>query len=71
MYYPQDFVTEINEGKNSLVEIIMINRDSDEINNNLISWSVIKASSTGMEIRVNFEKAITVSTGYSPDLLIV
>ena len=71
MFFPQDFANEINEGENSLVEIILINRDSDEIDNNLISWSVIKASATGMEIRVNFEKGITVSTGYSPDLLII
>ena len=71
MSFPKDFANEINESDNNLVEVVMINGDTEKIDENLKSWSVTKVSSTGIEISLDFEKAIAVSTGYSPDLLII
>ena len=49
----------------------MLNGDTEEIDKNLRSWTVISASSTKIEIRLDFENPTNVSTGYSPDILII
>ena len=49
----------------------MINGDTEEIDQNLISWSVISASSTNIDIRTEYENPLYVSSGYSADYLIL
>ena len=49
----------------------MINGDSKEIDENLKSWTVISVSPTKIDISLEFSKPLSVSTGYSPDLLFV
>ena len=67
MQFPDDIVDLINERDTypeKLLEIIMINGDTEEIDENLNSWSVISASATNIDIRTEYEKPLFVSTGY-------
>ena len=47
----------------------MLNGDSYEIDSNMRSWTVTSADSTKINISLDFEKPIFVSTGEEPDLL--
>ena len=47
----------------------MINGDTEERDTNLRSWTVTHADSTRIDISLDFEKPLFVSTGDSPDLL--
>ena len=49
----------------------MINGDTEVIDTNLRSWTVISANPTNIEISLDFLKPVSVSTGFSPDLLFV
>ena len=49
----------------------MLNGDTKEIDKNLRSWTVVSASSTRIDISLDFEKPILVSTGNLPDMLII
>ena len=79
--FPENFVSLINENAyddrklsksyGELIEILVINGDTEEIDKNLISWTVIKASSTKIDIGLAFKDPISVSAGYSPDLLFI
>ena len=74
MQFPDDIVDLINERDTypeQLLESIMINGDTEEIDENLNSWSVISASTTNIDIRTEYEKPIFVLTGYEPDYLII
>ena len=72
MKFPEDLASLINENtSDKLLEILMLNGDTEEIDKNLRSWTVTYASSTRIDISLTFEKPITVSTGYSPDILFI
>ena len=74
MQFPDDIADLINTRDTypeKLLEIVMINGDTEEIDENLKSWSVISASATNIDIRTEYEKPLYVSTGYSPDFLIL
>ena len=74
MQFPDDIADLINERDTfpkKLLEVIMINGDTEEIDQNLISWSVISASSTNIDIRTEYENPLYVSSGYSADYLIL
>ena len=49
----------------------MINADTEFIDKNLRSWTVISANPTQIDISLDFLKPASVSTGFSPDLLFV
>ena len=49
----------------------MLNGDTNEIDNNLITWTVTQASSTKISISLTFDKPIIVSTGEAPDILFI
>ena len=78
MQLPDNIVGLINESErrrlaegtdNTLLEVMMLNGDSLEIDKNLNSWTVLSADSTQMTISLDFEKSINVSSGFSPDTL--
>ena len=72
MNFPQNLASLINENtSNKLLEILMLNGYTQEIDSNLKSWTVNKVSSTNIEISLAFEKPILVSTGDLPDLLYI
>ena len=47
----------------------MLNGETEEIDTNLRSWTVTSADSTKIDISLDFEKPVLVSTEDSPDLL--
>ena len=49
----------------------MLNGDTEEIDNNLRLWTVISADSSQIDIRLDFEKPVYVSSGFDPDLLFI
>ena len=49
----------------------MLNGDTEEVDNNLNSFSVTSVTSTEIKFALNFEKPINVSQGYYPDVLII
>ena len=74
MQFPDDIADLIIGRKlysEKLIEIIMINGDTEEIDENLVSWFVTSASATNIDIRTEYEKPLFVSTGYEPDFLIL
>ena len=74
MQFPDDIADLIIGRKlypEKLIEIIMINGDTEEIDENLVSWFVTSASATNIDIRTEYEKPLFVSTGYAPDFLIL
>lgn len=79
MNFPKNLESLINEntsdnlGKRDgrLLEIFMLNGDTNEIDKNLKSWFVTEVSSTKIDIKLTFEKPILVSTGYLPDMILV
>ena len=72
MKFPENFASIINErSSDKLLEIMALNGDSEEIDKNLRSWTVTSASSSRIDISLDFEKPILVSTGDFPDILII
>ena len=82
MEFPENFASLINEGgrelrtenekgSDKLLEIMALNGDTEEIDKNLRSWTVTSASSSKIDISIDFEKPILVSTGDFPDILII
>ena len=72
MMFPENLASMINEkSSDKLLEVIMLNGDSEEIDKNLRSWSVTSTSSTNIDISLEFEKPILVSTGSNPDMLVI
>ena len=49
----------------------MINGDTEDIDKNLRSWTVISTNPTNIDISLDFLKPVSVSTGFSPDILFV
>ena len=49
----------------------MLNGNSEQIDKNLRSWSVTSTSSTNIELSLDFEKPILVSTESSPDIIVI
>ena len=49
----------------------MTNGESQEIDQNLRSWTVVSVTFTQIKIRLDFENPILVSNGESPDVLFV
>ena len=49
----------------------MINGDTEDIDQNLRSWTVISTNPTKIDISLDFLEPVSVSTGFSPDLLFV
>ena len=50
---------------------MVLNGDSEEIDKNFKSWSVTSTSSSNIDVSLDFEKPIFVSTGSSPDILVI
>ena len=72
MKFPEDLASLINENtSDKLLEILMLNGDTEEIDKNLRSWTVTSVSSTRIDISLTFEKPIIVSTGDFPDILLI
>ena len=72
MMFPENLASMINEkSSDKLLEVMVLNGDSEEIDKNLRSWSVTSTSSTNIDISLEFEKPILVSTGSSPDMLVI
>ena len=62
MKFPENFASIINErSSDKLLEILALNGDSEEIDTNLRSWTVTSASSSTIDISLDFEKPILVS----------
>ena len=72
MKFPENLASIINENTSQLLlEILLINGDTEEIDKNLRSWTVTSVSSTKIDIDLTFEKPIIISTGDFPDILLV
>ena len=73
MKLPENFASIINDSTKDkkLLEIVMINGDSQEIDKNLRAWTVSKASSTQIDISLTFDKPLSVSQGDSPDIILI
>ena len=72
MKFPEDLASLINENtSDKLLEILMLNGNTEEIDKNLRSWTVTSVSSTRIDISLTFEKPIIVSTGDFPDILLI
>ena len=72
MKFPENFASMINQSSpKKLLEVMMLKGDTNEIDKNLRSWTVVSASSTRIDISLDFEKPILVSTGNLPDMLII
>ena len=50
---------------------MILNGDTEQIDQNFKSWTVISDDSSKINISLGFEKPVLVSSGYSPDLLFV
>ena len=62
MYFPENFASQINESTSEkLLEVLMLNGDTQEIDKNLKSWAVTSVSSSNIEISLGFEKPLLVS----------
>ena len=72
MKFPENLASLINENASQLLlEILLINGDTEEIDKNLRSWTVTSVSSTKIDIDLTFEKPIIISTGDFPDILLI
>ena len=73
MVLPQNLASLINDSasNNKLLEIVMINGDTQEIDSNLLQWTVTKSSSTKIYISLTFEKPLFVSQGDEADILLI
>ena len=72
MNFPENLASLINEtDSKNMLEILMLNGDTLEIDENLISWSVISASSSKIDVNLVFEKPILVSSGDFSDILFI
>ena len=72
MNFPENLASLINENDlNKLLEILMLNGETLEIDKNLISWTVTYASSSKIDISLTFERPILVSSGDFPDILFI
>ena len=60
-----------DKSSEKLLEVLMLNGDSEEIDKNLRSWSVTSTSSSSIDVSLDFEKPILVSTGSYPDMLVI
>ena len=49
----------------------MLNGDTEEIDNNLKSWTVTSVSGTEIVISLIFDKPILVSSGDYPDIILI
>ena len=49
----------------------MLNGETGEIDENLISWNVTQINASKIDISLNFAKPIVVSTGDFPDTLMI
>ena len=72
MMFPDNLASMINEkSSDKLLEVLMLNGNSEEIDKNLRSWSVTSTSSSSIDVSLDFEKPILVSTGSYPDMLVI
>ena len=80
MQFPDDIRGQINNSRrrslagsieSTHLEVVMIDGDREEINKNLISWTVTSANSNQMIINLDFEKPVLVSSGFTPDLIVL
>ena len=60
-----------DEGQINPIKIVMINGDTQEIDTNLLQWTVTETSSTKINISLTFEKPLFVSQGDEADILLI
>ena len=72
MVLPENLASLINDSaSNKLLEVVMINGDTQEIDSNLLQWTVTEASSSKINIRLTFEQPLLVSQGDAADILLI
>ena len=74
MYLPNDF-TEIVEASrnttNKILDLMMIEGDTNNVDENLIGWKLVSATPSKLEIFLEFDEPIEVSQGSLPDKLLI
>ena len=73
MQFPDNLASLINDSasNNKLLEIVMINGDTQEIDTNLQQWTVTETSSTQIYISLTFENPLFVSQGDEADIILI
>ena len=73
MNFPEttDFVTLNTAESNLFLNITMLSGNSQEIDDNLVSWTVSSVSKRLIRLELEFESPLEVSQGDNPDILVV
>ncbi len=57
--------------REDLIEVLMLDPETDKISDNLVSWTVSSLDSSSMVIDLGFKRPLHVSQGDIPDQLLV
>ena len=72
MTWPENFQEQIEESKKTdqkLIDVKMLSGDNQEIDPNLIGWSITEISSTRIKMKLDFAKVLEVAQGDEPDFI--